>query len=111
MGLGLRGNQVSSVRAKSACQAAGLAGRRNSAWVGAITWVKVIVPKRSSRVRQASSAAGTAAASMPRAGMPSGPLEMIKRRQPGCSPLPRDHRDSLPLSVEHQDWHFTTETE
>ena len=41
----------------------------------AITWAKVIVPNRSSSVRQASSAAGTAAASIPLAGIPPGPLK------------------------------------
>ena len=86
---------VSSVRAKSACQGsrsrrAVATGLRRSD-----TWVKVIVPKRSSRVRQASSAAGTAAAAIPLAGMPPGPLKCSSGRQPGRSPLAGDHRDSL----------------
>ena len=41
--------------------------------VGATTSANVMVPNRSSRVRQASSAAGTAAASIPLAGIPPGP--------------------------------------
>ena len=58
-------SSTSSVRSRSACQVSGRGRLRKSFFVGAITWVKVIVPKRSSKVRQASSAAGTAAGSIP----------------------------------------------
>ena len=91
----------------------GLRPRRDvsrSSLVGAITWAKVIVPKRSSRVRQASSAAGTAAGSIPLAGFRRA-LEMIEGRQPGGSALAGDHRDALVLGVVDQDRHFAAETE
>ena len=99
-----------SARNRHATEAAARAVAGSPGW-GRSTCVKVIVPKRSSRVRQASSAAGTAAASIPRRGNAAGPIEMLERRQPRRSPLPRDHRDPLPLGIVNQDRHFAAETE
>ena len=66
-------------------------GGRASCSVGATTWVKVIVPNRSRAVRQASSAAGTAAASIPWRG--SRPRPRNARGSPaGGGPLARDDR-------------------